>query len=343
MPGKLTSADLLSKAEIFSISKRIDFERYAKKRIVVTGASGLVGGYLTYALIKCTGFLGADAPKVIAISKSGNFPFLQVLAREPRLTFLRLNLEEEEIDFDFEILIHAASAASPTIKISRESIFNVNCNVLKNLRNNPGLVEKVLFISTGEVYGTDAPSKVTEDFNGKLDNTTYRTNYPEAKLAGEKLTSSLSEVGINGRIGRLFHSFGPGLRIDDGRSFADFLWAAALGNLPILRSTGTQIRSFLYLEDSIVGLLKVLSSDLDVPVNVGSDNGITIFQFASKVSSIAGLEGDVEIQIKESETVYSPNTLVLPSNELLRSTGWDQQIDIELAIERTLTWIRKAI
>ena len=340
MPGKLTSIDLLSKTEILSISKRIDFERYAKKRIVVTGASGLVGGYLTYALIKCTAFLGADAPSVTAISKSGQFPFLKVLDKEPRLSFLCLDLEHGKIDLDFEILIHAASAASPTIKVSRESIFNVNCNILKNMGSNPGLVQEVLFISTGEVYGTDAPHKVTENFTGTLDNQSYRANYPEAKLAGEKFTSSLSDVGINGKIGRLFHSFGPGLRIDDGRSFADFLWAASFGKLPILRSTGTQVRSFLYLEDSVVGLLKVLGSDIAGPVNIGSENDLTILQFASRVSSIAGLGGDVEFQINESETVYSPNNLVLPSNELLRTTGWDQQIDIDLAIERTIDWIR---
>ena len=336
----MTSFNLLSEEEIHSISRRVNFERFAKKRVVITGASGLVGGYLTYAFIKCTAFLGDDAPEVIAVSKSGNFPNLRVLKEEPKLIFLTLDLEKDEFDFDYEILIHAASAASPTIKITREAIFNVNCNILRNLLNNPGLVEKILFISTGEVYGAEAPAKVTENFIGKLDTSTYRANYPEAKLSGEKLALSLNDVGVDGRVARLFHSFGPGLRIDDGRSFADFLWSASFGNSPILRTAGTQIRSFLYLEDSIVGLLNVLDSDICAPINVGSENELSILQFASRVSAIAGLGGEVVFQSDESETVYSPNTIVLPSNELLRSTGWRQKVNLDLGIERTINWIR---
>jgi UDP-glucuronate decarboxylase len=336
----LTTLNLLSEEEIHSISGRVNFERFANKRVVITGASGLVGGYLTYALIKCTAFLGDDAPEVIAVSKSGNFPNLCILKEESKLAFLSLDLEKDEFDFDYEVLIHAASAASPTIKITREAIFNVNCNILRNLLSNRGLVEKILFISTGEVYGAEAPAKVTENFIGKLDTSTYRANYPEAKLAGEKLALSLNDVGVDGRVARLFHSFGPGLRIDDGRSFADFLWSASFGNSPILRTTGTQIRSFLYLEDSIVGLLNVLDSNICTPINVGSENELSILQFASRVSAIAGLGGEVVFQSNESETVYSPNTIVLPSNELLRSTGWSQQVNLDLGIERTINWIR---
>ncbi len=336
----MTKLNLLTTEEVQSISKRIDFEKFADKRVVITGASGLIGGYLANALLKCSDFLGSNAPEVIAVSKSGRFPNLENLDNQSKLTFLKLDLEREDLDFDFNVLIHAASAASPTVKISRESIFEVNCKSLRRLRTTPGLVERVLFISTGEVYGTDAPRKVTEDFMGQFDRTTYRANYPEAKLAGEELTTGLNEVGISGRVARLFHSFGPGLRKDDGRSFADFLWAAALGELPVLRSSGMQIRSFLYLEDSIVGLLKVLDSDTEAPINVGSDLDLTVLEFASRVSSIAGLGGEVLFQAKESETVFSPNDVVLPSNELLRITGWNQEVDLDVAIERTIDWIK---
>ena len=338
----MKSFNLLSREEIHSITKRVNFEKFARKRVVITGASGLVGGYLAYALIKCTAFLGNDAPKVIAVSKSGNFPNLQEIEEASKITFLSLDLEKDDFNFEYEILIHGASAASPTIKISKEAIFNVNCNILKKLLNNPGNVEKILFISAGEVYGSEAPTKVAENFIGKLDTSTYRANYPKAKLAGEKLASSLNDLGIAARVARLFHSFGPGLRIDDGRSFADFLWSASFGKPPVLRTPGTQIRSFLYLEDSIVGLLKVLDSDICTPINVGSENDLTILQFASRVSLIAGMGGEVIFQLNKSETVYSPNRIILPSNELLRSTGWSQQVDIDLGIERTIHWIRNS-
>jgi dTDP-glucose 4,6-dehydratase len=336
----MTKFTLLCKKEVQSISNRIDFDKFARKRVVITGGSGLVGGYLVNALLKCTDYLGGDAPEVIGISKVGVFPNLQSLVNEPKLSLMKMDLENEDIDFDFEVLIHAASAASPTIKISRETMFETNCRLLRNLHDNPSDVEKVLFISTGEVYGADAPRNVKEDFIGKLDTGSYRANYPEAKLAGEYLTSSLKEVGVSGRVARLFHSFGPGLRIDDGRSFADFLWSAAFGQPPILRSSGLQVRSFLYLEDSVVGLLKVLDSDTETPINVGSDIDFTISEFASRVSMIAGLGGEVEHQLNESGTVYSPNNVVVPSNGLLRKFGWNQTVDLDESIERTINWIR---
>lgn len=338
----MTSVNLLSEEEIRSISRRFNFESFAEKRVVITGASGLVCGYLTYALIRCTAFLGDAAPKVIAVSKSGKFPNIQALNEHKKLTFLRLDLEKDDLDFDYEILIHGASAASPTARLTREAILNVNCNIMRNLLKNPRLVEKTLFISTGEVYGSGAPAKVNENFVGKLDTSTYRSNYPEAKLSGERLTLSLTDVGVDGKVARLFHSFGPGLRIDDGRSFADFLWSASFGNPPILKTSGTQIRSFMYLEDSIVGLLKVLDSEISTPINVGSEYELSILQFASRVSEIAGLGGEIVFESNDTETVYSPNTIVLPSNELLRSTGWRQQVNVDLGIERTIKWIRNS-
>ena len=159
MRRKLTSTSLLSTKEIHSITARINFEEIANKRIVITGASGLVGGYLTQSLIKCSSFLGRHAPEVIAISKNGIFKNLRDSMDSSKLTFLSLDLEKEEVNFDFEVLVHAASTASPAKKITRESLFNVNCNLLRALRSNPGVVEKILFISTGEVYGSCAPRK----------------------------------------------------------------------------------------------------------------------------------------------------------------------------------------
>ena len=336
----MTCLNLLSKEEIKSISERIDFQIFAGKRIVVTGASGLVGGYLTYALLECTAFLGARAPLIVAVSRNGKFPHLQSLIDDGRISFLKADLEKVSLDFDFEILIHAASVASPTKQSSRESIFNVNCNLLKNIYECPGTTQKVLFISTGEVYGANAPKWVTEDFVGEIDGTSYRANYPEAKLAGEKIVYSLNEIGIQGRIARLFHSFGPGLRADDGRSFADFLWASSAGNLPELKSQGSQIRSFLYLEDTIVGLLKVLISDIDTPINVGSENEVSILEFAKNVSSIAGFAGQVDFNLDKTTTTFSPNNIVLPSTSRLVSLGWSQKIDLNKGIGRTIDWIR---
>lgn len=330
---------MLTSSEVKSISSRLDFDRFADKRILITGASGLVGSYLVDAILKCTDYMGNNAPTLIAISKKGNFSSLKGQLDNPRLVTLSLDLAHQKIDFEYELLIHAASTASPTKQVSRETLLNVNCNTLKILYDKPGSVERVLFISTGEVYGAQAPKHVSEDYIGIIDNSSYRADYPEAKLRAEKLTLGLSQSGIEGRIARLFHSYGPGVRIDDGRSFADFLWAASLGKPPTLRTSGSQIRSFLYLEDTIVGLLKILDSDISTPVNLGSEVEVSILDFAKAVSEVAGFEGEVCFENIKSDTIFSPNDIVLPSVNKLRNIGWNQEISIHLGIERTLNWI----
>lgn len=330
---------MLSSSEVESISSRFDFDRFADKRILITGASGLVGGYLVDAILKCTDHMGIKAPTIIAISKSGKFSSLRDQVDNPRLITQSLDLEHQKIDFEYELLIHAASTASPTKQVSRETVLNVNCNTLRNLYKKPGSVERVLFISTGEVYGAQAPKHVSEDYIGIIDKSNYRADYPDAKLTAEKLTLGLSKSGIEGRIARLFHSYGPGVRIDDGRSFADFLWAASLGQPPTLRTPGSQIRSFLYLEDTIVGLLKILDSDISAPVNLGSEVEVSILDFAKAVSEVAGFGGEVNFEDIKSDTIFSPNDIVLPSASKLRSIGWSQEISIHLGIERTLNWI----
>lgn len=330
---------MLSASEVESISSRFDFEKFAEKRILVTGASGLVGGYLVDAILKCTQHMGIKAPSIVAISKSGNFSSLGGQLDNPRLITKSLDLEHQEINIEYQYLIHAASTASPTKRVSREAILNVNCNPLRNLYRWRGSVERVLFISTGEVYGAQAPKYVSEDYIGIIDNSSYRANYPEAKLSGEKLTLGLSHLGIEGRIARLFHSYGPGVRIDDGRSFADFLWAAHLGHPPILRTSGSQIRSFLYLEDTVVGLLKILDSDISAPVNLGSEVAMSVLDFAKAVSEVAGFGGEVGFENITSNSIFSPNDIVLPNTKRLRDIGWSEEISTLLGIERTLKWI----
>jgi UDP-glucuronate decarboxylase len=166
--------------------------------------------------------------------------------------------------------------------------------------------ERVLYISSGEIYGSDAPTPVSEEFVGKIDHELPRSAYPLAKIEAEKIGQEICvKYGIDFRIVRLFHSFGPGVRENDGRSFADFLWQCARGKEPILFSKGHDVRSFLYSEDAVAGMLTVFLKDQSTrPINVGSEQAVTILEFAKKVSELSGQKERVTFRLEEQE--YQP-------------------------------------
>ena len=164
----------------------------------------------------------------------------------------------------------------------------------------------------------------------------------EIKLKEVSLTTE-----VNVSIARLFHTFGPGIRKNDGRSFGDFLENAVQGKPPILKSKGRDVRSILYSLDSAVALLAILSTssnrrDFEQNVfNVGSDSPITISEFAQAVSDVCGLSNPVSAESKLDDLVeHSPNSMLLPDVSKLRSIGWEPTFDLTYAIGRTLEWMR---
>jgi nucleoside-diphosphate-sugar epimerase len=168
-----------------------------------------------------------------------------------------------------------------------------------------------------------------------------RSSYPVSKLkAEEKCKFLYDKNGVNYKIVRLFHTFGPGLRENDGRSFADFLWHAARGVRPVLNSDGKDIRTFLYTLDSVVGLLLLFTSNHKCKtINVGSSFPFSIFEFANRVSYLAGL-GQL-CRIEQNNFKVSNAKTVIPDIGNLLSLGWNQIYDLDKTIDMTLHWIKK--
>ena len=313
---------LLTEGELQSIAGRVDLGIFTGKSILITGGTGLVGSYLVEALCR------------ILDQHLRDFKFL---------TFENRPLLKTGKFFGFDYIIHAASPASPTKYKSAEELLKINCGVLEQIC--VAGAERILFISAGEIYGAEAPTPIPENYVGLFDLKSKRSAYPLAKIKTEKLGQELcAKLGIQFRIARLFHTFGPGLRKDDGRSFADFLWNCATNQIPILRSKGLDVRSFLYLEDSIVAIFKILSSDTYLgPVNIGSSNATTILEFARRSSMIAGLEGKVSFDIVEDNYIHSPNKIMVPDITRLQAYGWKQEYDLDSSIEMSLGWIKEKI
>jgi nucleoside-diphosphate-sugar epimerase len=204
-------------------------------------------------------------------------------------------------------------------------------------------MQKALFISAGEVYGSKSTSPIHENFIGAIEPTHPRSAYPTAKLEAEKVTLELGgKFSVETNAVRLFHTFGPGVTRNDGRSFADFIWNAAENRAPRLRSSGQDVRTFLFLRDTVVGILTILDKGKNTEkYNLGGSNPISILDFAKRVSLLAGLEGEVEFgNIKDSYN-HSPNHIIYPSVSKLNNLGWHQEVDLDEMILRTLSWSRQ--
>jgi dTDP-glucose 4,6-dehydratase len=190
------------------------------------------------------------------------------------------------------------------------------------------------------VYGSEAPNPIEENYVGEINIANIRSNYPLAKIKSEALLTNTTRRDFNKRIVRLFHTFGPGINSNDGRSFSDFLSNGMTSTPPVLHSKGEQVRTYSYLEDSAAGIFTVLFSNCEKPVNVGSEKAVTVLEFAELVSKISGLEGEVDFATLPAGHQISPNDVIVPSTELLRSLGWVESVSLDEGIRRTLLWMR---
>jgi nucleoside-diphosphate-sugar epimerase len=199
--------------------------------------------------------------------------------------------------------------------------------------------EKLLLFSSGEVYGDSPPLNVREDYVPRISETQFRSSYPISKKIAEQHGQVLSDhLGFKFIAARIFHTFGPGVRQDDGRSFADFLWSAAHDKKPILKSSGKDVRSFLYSQDCILAILLLLNDkEMYGPINIGGEESMTIVDFAKRVSCLAGLKGEIVLEESHTDKVKK----IVPDITKIKNIGWVQHVSLDFGIERTLSWIRK--
>lgn len=334
---------LTTKTERESIAKRVDLKAIEGRSILITGGTGMVGSYLVETICQVARLQGYSPRELRVTSKARNYSIFQDLSEFNFLTFQVQPDRDVSSLAGFDYLFHLASPASPTQYGSIEELKKINGESLKTLITNE--TERVVFVSSGEVYGFNAPSPVSENFEGSLDLSVSRVAYPLAKLEAEDIgKKTSSELGVDFRVARLFHTFGPGIRENDGRSFSDFLWQTARGNKITLKSQGSDVRTFLYSEDAVVALINILTHDQNLgPINVGSEIKFSIFEFAQLVSSKSLNNTNLVFNLSNPNYVHSPNHTVVPDVAKLKSIGWSQEVSLDEAIQRTLAWIERQI
>lgn len=331
------------------VSENLPWYKFKRKKILVTGASGFIGSYIVYSLLKInTLFSETDKMKIYALSRSINN-----LNKKFPISFKDLYLINGDVSDEstlhceqFDWIFHAASQASPkyygtdpygTIKANTLGTFNLLNKIKKNKDS------KFIFISSEEIYGSvpEELGSFDETFTGNVDITNVRSCYAEGKRAGETICNCFSyQFGIKCNSIRPSHTYGPGISLNDGRVFADFAKCIIENRNIVLTSDGKAERSFLYISDFIRGLFYIaLKAPARESYNTAADKPISIFDLANLICNLyPNKHLKVVFDMTKQPKGYIPSKVLNAnqSNNKLKKLGWEAKVTLADGFRRMI-------
>lgn len=288
------------------------------KRILITGAAGFLGSHLCDRFIN-EGFFVIGMDNFITGDKKN----LQHLAQHPNFEFIEHDVTEfVKIEGNLDYILHFASPASPIdyLKIPIQTLKVGSLGTHNLLGLAKAKKARILIASTSEVYGDPLVHPQTEDYYGNVNTIGPRGVYDEAKRFQESITMAYHRFhGVETRIVRIFNTYGPRMRLNDGRVIPAFMGQALRGEDLTIFGDGSQTRSFCYVDDQVEGIYRLLLSDYSYPVNIGNPHEITIKEFAEEI---------IKLTKTSQKIVYQ----ALPQDDPLQ-----RQPDITLA-KKLLSW-----
>jgi len=333
------------------LSTLIDWTRFKDKTVLITGANGMLPAYLVFTFLYLNKVKGWEI-KVIALvrNKEKAYEKFKDFLDDKHLKFLIQDVSEPiYIKEDVHFVVHAASQASPKY-YGIDPVGTINANVLGTINTlrlaKEKNVESYLFFSTGDVYGTVSPElfPFKESDYGYLDLLNVRSCYGESKRMGENLCVAWNyQYQVPVKIIRIFHTYGPGMLLNDQRVFADFCKNIINNEDIVLRSDGRAVRLFCYISDAIQAYVKILLDGNDAEAyNIANNEGeISILGLANLLVSLypeKHLHVKKEIMADDLVTVKmkSPLMCAIPDCSKIEKLGWKPIVSLREGFKRTI-------
>jgi len=308
-----------------------------KPTAVVTGGAGFLGSHLCDRLI-------AEKFRVICIDNllTGNPDNIAHLFGNEDFQFIKHDVTNFiHVPGRVDYILHFASPASPIdyLKLPIQTLKVGSLGTHKALGLAKEKKARFLLASTSEVYGDPVVHPQSEDYWGNVNPIGPRGVYDEAKRFAEAITMAYHRYhGLETRIVRIFNTYGPRMRLDDGRALPAFVGQAFRGENLTVFGDGSQTRSFCYVSDLVDGIFKLLMSNESDPVNIGNPSEITIKQFAEEVIRLTGTASKIEYRELPADDpkVRQPN--IEKARTILK---WEPKIDRQEGLKKTIDYFRK--
>src|ERR1700742_751118 len=307
-----------------------------RKRVLITGAAGFLGSHL------CDRFIKEDF-HVIGMDNliTGDLRNLEHLFKHPDFEFYHHDVSKfVHVPGELHYILHFASPASPIdylkIPIQTLKVGSLGTHNLLGLAR--AKKARILVASTSEVYGDPMVHPQTEEYWGNVNPIGPRGVYDEAKRFMEAITMAYhTHHKLETRIIRIFNTYGPRMRLDDGRALPTFMSQALRGEDITVYGDGSQTRSFCYVDDLVEGIYRLLLSDYSRPVNIGSPSEITLLQFAEEVLALPGSKSKIVYEALPQDDPKQRKPNITKAKELL---GWTPKVDRHEGLKRTLEYFK---
>ena len=306
------------------------------KRVLITGAAGFLGSHLCDRFLK-EGYFVIGMDNLI----TGDLKNIEHLFKEKNFEFYHHDVSKFVfVPGQLDYILHFASPASPidylkipiqTLKVG--SLGTHNLLGLARVKN-----ARILVASTSEVYGDPLVHPQHEDYWGHVNPIGPRGVYDEAKRFQEAITMAYHTFhGVETRIVRIFNTYGPRMRLNDGRVLPAFIGQALRGEDLTIFGDGSQTRSFCYVDDLVEGIYRLLLSDYHLPVNIGNPDEITIRDFAEEIIRLTGTNQKVVYHPLPQDDPKQRQPDITRAREVL---GWEPKIDRSEGLRRTYAYFR---